>query len=175
MADGIQISFSDDVTPALAEAPQRIQQAVQAVVQQTADKAFSRIQNRTPRDSGEAASGWRKRQEVPGEGSARTVIENDVAHINVLEYGSYPVIPASRKRTKGGGILRGNAYVGGNYKPGPRTIPAPGGTPEMLRPGNVSRQAPRGMVRVTLQEIQPEYVFDLEEAIDRALNTEDPV
>ena len=101
----------------------------------------------------------------------KAVIENAVPYITVLEYGSYPVIPVKHKRTGGGGIRRGNAWIGGNYPPGPRTVRAGGSGPKMAE-GNVSRQAPIGMVRITLQELEPEFVFNLEEAIEVALNEE---
>lgn len=161
----VSVSFSNTVTPALASAPRRVQEAVATVVQNTSNVAFNRIRSATPRDRGTAAAGWRRR--VAGN---TVFIENNVDHINVLEYGGYPVIPAWKKRRNPGGLKRGNAFLGGGYPAGPRTVRAPSGDPPMLQRSNVSRQAPRGMVRKTLADIQPQYIFDLSEAIDRALN-----
>lgn len=67
-----------------------------------------------------------------------------------------------------GAVVRGGARLGGGYPPGPRTQKDGGGDPPML--SNVSRQAPKGMVRKQLAAIRPEFLFDLEEAIDKILN-----
>lgn len=75
---------------------------------------------------------------------------------------------AKPKHTPSGAIIRGAARLGGGYPPGVRTQKDGGGDPSML--SNVSRQAPKGMVRKNLEAIRPEFFFELEEAIDRALN-----
>ena len=75
--------------------------------------------------------------------------------------------PVQQRTRTGPGFVRGNAILGG-YPPGPRTQVAPGGTPTMV--SNVSKQSPSGMVRQTLGDIQPRFIFDLEEAIDDAFN-----
>ena len=163
-SDFLQIKIDDRFSQALANAPRNVQVAINAVIQETGEKVFQRIRFRTPRDRGTLAAGWGRRSQ---EGSV--VIFNTVPYVNVLEYGGYPVIPASRNRTLSGGLVRGRAVLGGGYPPRARTVRAPGGEPSMLAGSNVSRQAPTGMVRVTLIEIQPEYIFNLEEALDRAL------
>lgn len=163
----LTINFTDTMGPALQQAPQAIQRAVEAVVRQTADRVFQRIRLATPRDSGQAAAGWSQRTEGTGEQAKRTFV-NTVPYINVLEFGGYPVTPARFVRRLPG-IPRGNAVLDGAYPPGPRTQQALGGDPPMT--SNVSRQAPQGMVRKNLAAARPEFLFNLEEAIDRALNS----
>lgn len=167
MASLISISFADTIGPLLDGAGPKIQNAIQRVVDETAATALQRIINRTPRDSGKAALGWSIKQS--GGGSA--TIENDVPYINVLEHGGYPVQSKKRlKKKPPGSLSRGGAYLGGNYEPGPRTERAGSAEPKMLEGSNISKGAPNGMVRLVLGEIDPEFEFNLEEAIDEALN-----
>ena len=161
MADKLEIKFSDNVSPALKGLPKNVSIAIKRVVKETADRVFKRIIDSTPRDRGTAARGWRRRR---GKEGAQEFV-NNIPYINVLEYGGYPVVPASRAKVKTG-LKRGNAFLGG-HPPKARTQKAPSGSPSMRT--NVSRQAPRGMVRQNLERIQARYAFDLEEAIDRAL------
>lgn len=163
----LRVEFTDTITPALQNAPALVEQAVQEVVRETGERIFNQIKLSTPRDSGKAAGGWDlSYQQAQGGAAATAVIENDVPYINVLEHGGYPVIPLSRQ-PRLPGVRRGRAQLDGAYPPGPRTQRAPGGQPTMLT--NVSRQAPQGMVRVAFARAQDRFVFDLEEAIDRAL------
>lgn len=153
---------SDKLTPALSNLPRGANRVISDVVKQTSKRAYDKIRYRTPVDrgvKGGAFSKWRKRIK---RGGLEGVIENDAPYINVLEFGGYPVRKA-RSGTRGG-FRRGKALLGG-LPPGPRTQRAPGGEPRMR--SNVSRQAPRGMVRITLQEIEPQFLFDLEHALDR--------
>ena len=143
----LEVKVTDTVTPALKTAPARLRQAINGVVQAIGERAFQRIKFATPRDTGNAARGWRKT--VTGNGQT-VEIRNDVPYIRVLEFGGYPT----------------NAP--GQFPPKARTQRAPAGAPTMR--SNVSRQAPQGMVRKTLQAIEPEFQFELEEAIDRTLN-----
>lgn len=167
MADLIRISISNPISPALKAMPQKVQQAVAKVVQDTSNLLFQRIVNDTPRDRGSAgglSSRWIKT--VVGD---QAVITNDAPHANTIEFGGYPVIPNSKSRPNatGPGLVRGAATLGG-YPPGPRTQIAPGGSPIMF--SNVSRQAPKGMARQNLERIQDRFVFDLEEGIDQAFS-----
>lgn len=165
MADRIRIDIKNPIGPALRKLPREVQDAIDKVVEDTSKKLFDRIVTDTPRDRGQgggAVSRWTRT--VDGD---QALITNDAPHINVLEFGGYPV-----RATKGralavgvGGFQRGNAVLGG-LSPGPRTQIAPGGSPTMV--SNVSRQAPQGMVRQNLARITEPFVFDLEEAIDRA-------
>lgn len=157
----ITVELDDPVGPGLAKFPALVRAAISGVVKDTSAKAFRRIVAATPRDRGTAAGNWREKS-MPG----KTVLTNRTDYIWVLERGGYPVIPASKKRSRPGGVRRGRAVLDGDYPPGPRTMVPPGGGIEMLR--NVSRQAPQGMVRKTLRDIEPEFVFNLEEAIDIA-------
>jgi len=164
----LEVSFTDDVSPFLSGVENRIRRAVESVVQETADKAGQRIHNRTPRDRGTAAAAWRRTSSVGGQ---EATFSNSTPYINVLEFGGYPIIPASRTPTRSGLQRRGGAFIGGGaYPPGSRrTSAAPSGEPSMT--SNVSQALGRqGMVRVTLTEIEPEFVFDMEEAIDAALS-----
>lgn len=162
MADGIRITIDNPIGPALDRMPVKVQRAIEKVVSDTSALLEQRIKNDTPRDSGKAAAAWSR--EVQG---SQAVLTNKSPYANVLEYGGYPVVPNSHERTNatGPGLVRGNATLGG-YPPGPRTQVAPGGSPTLI--SNVSRQAPKGMVRQNLERIQDRFVFDLEEAIDTA-------
>ncbi len=166
MADSISITIENPLGPALKRLPQRVQQAVKKVVDDTSQLVFQRIKNDTPRDSGKLAAGWKRTVETKKNGAVST-ISNAVPYANVVEFGGYPVIPVvnARPNATGPGLPRGAAVLGG-YPPGPRTQTAPGGSPTML--SNVSKQSPRGMVRQNLERIQDRFVFDLEEAIDKS-------
>ena len=160
---GAMLSFEwtdESLVRALDNLPKETQEAVSKVVEDTTGRAFRIIKNRTPIDRGKAHRGWR--QKVSG---STGKITNDVDYINVLEFGGYPVRRASAGASPGT-LRRGRAVLGG-LPPGPRTQRAPGGEPPMR--SNVSKQAPRGMVRSTLQEIEAPFLFDLAENIDRAL------
>ena len=165
MADRITISIKNPIGPALRKLPREVQEAIDKVVADTSEKLFNRIVTDTPRDRGQgggAVSRWTRTVQA-----AQALIKNDAPHINVLEFGGYPV-RAIKGRTLAsgvGGFQRGNAVLGG-LSPGPRTQIAPGGSPTMI--SNVSRQAPQGMVRQNLERITAPFVFDLEEAIDKA-------
>lgn len=161
---GALISFewvSDTLTEAMEAIPQETEAAISQVVETTTDRAFRIVKNRTPVDSGEARRGWR--QEMRG---STGFIVNNVDYINVLEFGPYPVTPASHTQRRG--LRRGRAVLGGAPPPRgrgtARTTRAPGGQPSMR--SNVSKQAPKGMVRITLQEIEPRFVVDIADAIN---------
>ena len=118
------------------------------VVRETTNRVFRIIKNRTPVDQGNARRAWKKVTRWDSSSAAATstiegVITNNVAYINVLEFGGYPGL-------------------------GPRTQPAPAGEPDMR--STVSRQAPQGMVRVTLKEIEPRFLADVERALDLAIS-----
>ncbi|KKN14489.1 hypothetical protein LCGC14_0995600 [marine sediment metagenome] len=147
----------DSLTPALKNAPRETQAAVAQVIEKTTDRAFRIVKNRTPVNSGNARRGWRKESR----GTSGRVF-NAVDYINVLEFGPYPVTSANRT-SRSGGIRRGGAILGG-APPARRTQRAPGGEPSMR--SNVSRQAPQGMVRKTLKDIEPRFVADLTDAIN---------
>lgn len=162
----LSVTLDNTLTPGLKAAPAVIREAVDGVVLDTADKTFARIKRFTPRNTGKAAGDWYWIEEGTGD-DKRISYVNDVAYINVLEYGGYPVIPTSRKRSGSGGIRRGKAYLGGDYPPGPNTQLEPGGDPVMR--SNVSRKAPSGMVRKQLEAARPEFLSELDAAIERAL------
>jgi hypothetical protein len=121
--------------------PDAVNAAVISTVARTADKAFERMRDRTPVDRGVAGGAIsRWRRRILRDGLEQEFV-NDAAHIGRLEFGGYP---GTRNRCQAG------------VDPYTRTY--------------VSKQAPRGMVRVTLDEIEPEFAFDLEEAVDIALS-----
>lgn len=166
MADVLRLEFKHDtLTPALQRLPRAIQRAVQEAVQDATERAVQIAKFKTPVDSGQAIGGWRTEQTGRG-AKAKGAFINDVPYINVLEFGGYPVRPARYKVT-GSPFFRGAAALGG-LPPGPRTQRAPGGKPRMR--SNVSKQAPRGMVRSTLQEVEPEFLLDLEARVQRVIN-----
>ena len=170
------LSFSIDVSDmkrALRTAPRAVRLGIKSAIKKTTMKAFRRTRSKTPTDRGIARGGWRFRftnRGLTGE------IFNDVDHINVLEYGGFPVRAASRvKRRSAGSFKRGNAILGG-HKPGPRTQRARdvrGLEPPAERAGkrshnsNVSKQAPSGMIRITFRDIQPEFARELENEINK--------
>jgi len=153
---------TDTLIPALENLPREAERAVAEVVAITTDRAYKMAKNRTPVDRGDARNGWR--QSARG---ANGRIFNNVPYINVLEFGGYPVTPAAH--TSRSGLRRGRAVLGGLPPPSnltgtARTAKAPGGRPSMRN--NVSKQAPRGMVRSTLEDIQPRFLADLTNAIN---------
>lgn len=165
----LSFDWSDtSLVTALDNLPREAEAAVAQVVAVTTDRAFKMAKNRTPTDRGDARNGWR--QSARGRNGR---IFNNVAYINVLEFGPYPVTPASH--TSRSGLRRGRAVLGGLPPPDKRdaggrftgtarTQKAPGGRPTMR--SNVSKQAPRGMVRSTLEDIQPRFLADLTNAIN---------
>lgn len=164
----LSFAWSDtSLVQALANVPRESEAAIAKVVADTTDRAFKIAKNRTPVDRGRARQGWK--QHARGRHGS---ISNNVAYINVLEFGGYPVTPA-KHATRKGGFRRGKALLGGAPPPAggrsgrgqARTKRAPGGTPRMR--DNVSKQAPGGMVRWTLEHIQPRFLSDLTDAINR--------
>lgn len=165
----IEFEFIDKgLAAALQNLPVNVQNAVVKTVAETTDRAREIVRFKTPVDSQKLFNGWRTRSEEQG---LRGVFFNNVAYAAVLEFGGYPV----RKRTataSPGTLIRGKAVLGG-LPPGVRTQRATGffstlfGAQTMR--SNVSKQAPQGMVRSTLIEIEPQFVFDLAENIDRSL------
>lgn len=162
----ITVNVKNPISPAMKKLPKEVQDAVKKVVAETAKTVFDRIKRDTPRDRGTAAKNWKRKTKTNKSGTTST-ISNNTPYINVLEYGGYPVVPASRAggASTSGGIVRGNAVLGVG-PPGPRTQRATGGSPTMR--SNVSSQAPAGMVRQNLERIAQRFEFDLEEAIDKA-------
>ncbi|HEU01433.1 hypothetical protein LCGC14_0273400 [marine sediment metagenome] len=159
----LTFEFVDEgLAEALRDLPQNVAGAIEKTVRDTTARARNIAKFKTPVDSTKAINGWRIRFEENGQ---RGVFFNEVPYINVLEFGGYPVRRASAGASPGT-LRRGRAVLGG-LPPGPRTQRAPGGEPPMR--SNVSKQAPRGMVRFTLQEIEPAFLFDLSENIDQAL------
>lgn len=163
MARGREILSFEWGTNTLARAlealPREAKKATERVVSDTTKRAFRIVRNKTPVDRGTLRDAWRL--EISG---VRGRFVNTAPHANVAEFGGWPVTALSRsKRVRPGAIVRGRAQLGG-HKPGPRTRRAGGGQPTMR--SNVSRQAPRGMVRLTLEEIKPQFLFDLEEALE---------
>lgn len=169
----IEIQLKGNLAETIRKAGPRIGDAVRKVTKQHADRVYKNIKFSTPTDSGKARAGWKKKLSDRGRAARTVAITNDVEYINVLEHGSYPVRAARNVTDPRGAIRRGAAYLGGHFPPGPRTVRAPGGQPKMLAPGNVSRQAPHGMVRKALGDMQEAYVFDLERAIEEALAGDD--
>jgi len=167
--DLLSFSWSDtSLITAMENLPPEAEAAVARVVSDTTDRAYRKAINKTPVDRGDARRGWKR--EARGRNGR---IYNNVEYINVLELGGYPVTPASHA-SRTGGFRRGKAILGGAPPPDKRdaggrftgtarTQKAPGGEPKMRN--NVSKQAPKGMVRDTLREIQPRFMADLEWAI----------
>jgi len=162
----IELRFRDSLGPLLANLDENGKRAVQAVVDRTSVEILKEIIYATPNNSGRARAGWERRFLNDG---LTAVLSNSVPYIRVLEFGSYPVRRITRNTQPRGALRRGRAYVGGAFEPGPRTTRAPGGEPEMLSPGNVSRAAPHGMVRKALGEADEQFAFDLGEELDRAM------
>lgn len=92
---------------------------------------FRGTQDRTPVDTGRAKASWRSHAL---DDYTWQVISEGVPYIGMLEFGGYA-------------------------GPGPKTQPAPGGEPAMV--SNVTRQAPHGMLRLTLLDIREVYLRDL--------------
>lgn len=166
MADLLRFEFANQLTPSLEKLPSAIAREVQEAVEEATKRAVQIAKFKTPVDRGTAIGGWRTELPKAGSGAeAKGAFVNDVPYINVLEFGGYPVRPA-RFKTRGAPFFRGAAALGG-LPPGPRTRTAPGGEPKMR--SNVSKQAPKGMVRSTLLEVEPEFLADLEERINRVV------
>ena len=161
----LEFEFQDEgLVEALANLPKNAQDAIVETVKQTTERGRNIVKFKTPTDSGRAINGWDIRYENGGE---RGVFFNEVPYINVLEYGGYPVRPIARASSAAvGAFIRGKAVLGG-LSPGPRTQRSQGGAPIMRN--NVSKQAPQGMVRSTLIELEDQFIFDLQEALDKAL------
>ena len=165
--DLIRIKIENPLTRSLNKLPKKVQDAIKEVVKDTGGKVFDRIVRDTPRDRGSgggASSKWKKSQR----GLVLT-ITNDAPHINMLEFGGYPVKPKWHKRTNatGPGFVRGNAILGG-YPPGEGTQISAGGSPVMT--SNVSSLAPDGMVRKTLDAIAEPFADNLGAAIREAFS-----
>lgn len=150
----------DTLTTTMKRLPASVRSAVNAVVDKTIDRVFAIVKFSTPVDTGAALQAWEI--ERNGDGTGRVV--NRTAYINVLEFGGYPVRRATGPMPPGS-FRRGNAYLGG-LPPGPRTMTAPSGEPPTT--SNMSKQAPHGMVRKALGEVEDAFEFDLEEAVERA-------
>jgi len=105
-----------------------------------AKAAAKRIAKETPRQKGVRLRRAKVKKKERGEQAARTRLTR--------------------------GLKRGNALLGG-FPPWKRTQKSRGGHPSML--SNVSKKAPRGMVRATIFEIEPEFIKTLAENIDKAL------
>lgn len=169
--DLLSFEWGDEsLIKALANMPKEAEAAISRVVRETTNRAFRIARNRTPVDTGQARAAWKQE----AEGSNGRIV-NNAPHINVLEFGGYPVTPARRTRRRGG-FRRGRAILGGARPPEKAvgtaaTQRAPGGSPEMR--DNVSKQAPRGMVRSTLEDIQPRFLADLEDAINNLPSWDD--
>lgn len=159
----------NSLVPALVNLPPEAAAAVAAVIRTTTDRAFRIAKNKTPVDRGDARNGWR--QVASGQ---KGRIFNNVPYINVLEFGGYPVTPASRTRRSG--LRRGKAILGGapppntrdssgRFQGGARTQKARSSGRAPMR-SNVSKQAPVGMVRSTLEELRPRFLSDLTHAIN---------
>ena len=139
--------------------------AIQATVKKMTLRAVKIAKFKTPVDSGRAIRGWKMKLEKDG---TVGVFFNDVPYVNVLEFGGYPVTALGRRGTlRPGAFIRGKAQLGG-HAPGKRTQRPPGGKPDMR--ANVSKQSPRGMVRSTIIDIEPAFLFELNKALDLALN-----
>ncbi len=133
---------------ALSNLDEDASEAVVEVVKETTERAFQAARHASPiGDTDRLINSWRLTFE---EGGLVGVITNNTPYANIAEYGGWP---GARWRT------------GNDYAPGPRTARAPGGEPEMFN--NVSKQAPRGMVRVTIEGMRDQFGFDLEERIEQ--------
>lgn len=150
----------DTLSVAFRKLPENVRRAVNEVVDKTIDRVFAIVKFSTPVDTGAALAAW----EIERDGAGAGRVVNRTAYINVLEFGGYPVRPA-RGAMPPGSFQRGNAFLGG-LPPGPRTMVSPAGEPPMT--SNVSKQAPHGMVRKALGEVEEQFEFDLEEAVERA-------
>ncbi len=128
----------------------KLKKEAQEAVEKAAKGMLQEIVAATPSGKGKARSGWRLVRQSSGS-NISIAIKNSVKYINVLEYGGYPVRAISRSKAQRGAIVRGKGYVGGNFDPGPRTQPSSSTDPLMLKPSNVSSEAPKGMVRNTIK------------------------
>lgn len=151
-----------------------VPKVLKRVIKRTGDKAFRRTRNRTPVSRGKARGSW-KRIVLKGGLVVRIQGGGPTApYINVLEFGGYPVRDKTTARRTPGSFARGGAVLGG-LPPGRRTRRAPraqGLDPPAEPSGrplnsNVSKQAPRGMLRITFKELESEFARDLERALDR--------
>lgn len=162
---------ASDALRAFTRLERELPDAVAAGIQETGTLAQGRIRTNTPVDKGRARSSWRRRSLDAGK-----VVEifSNVPYINVLEFGGYPVRAASLLSFQPpGSFRRGRAFLGG-ARPGPRTRrPASvSGLDPTAQPfgrqinANVSTQAPRGIVRLVLRDIDRR---ELAPIIDRRL------
>ncbi len=162
MADKDILGFewgNDSLSRAIAALPKEAEAAVTQVVKDTTERATRIVKNKTPVDKGALRRAWRS--DTSG---VKGRFVNDAPQANVAEFGGWPVTALGKGgKLRPGARIRGRAQLGG-HKPGRRTQRAPGGEPTMF--SNVSRQAPQGMVRITLKEIQPAFMFDLDDALD---------
>lgn len=148
MGELLEFSWNlDSLGKALGAFEAEARAAVREVVSRTLDRAYSMVRARTPVDTGRLRAGWRRVLSGPrGGGASAGTIANSVPYVRVLEFGGYPVLAP------------------GEFPPGPRTRRAPGGEPAMR--SNVSKQAPRGMLRTVLQDLEPQFLFDVERALE---------
>lgn len=160
------------LAPALENLSKEAEAAVAQVVEDTTNRAFKIAKNKTPTDRGDARRGWRKESR-----GSQGRIFNDVAYINVLEFGGFPVTALGRSGTlRPGALIRGRAQLGGAPPPkkrdksgkftGTARTQSARGSRKVPMTNNVSKQAPRGMVRAALAEIQPRFLSDLKNAIN---------
>lgn len=154
---------TNTLVAAATNLPKRFQEEARKVVEKNTQRVFEMVKFATPVDSGRALAGWRI--EIQSDGKAGRVV-NRVPYINVLEFGGYPVRALSRVRDVSRGFVRGNAILGGQFPPGPRTMAVLGGDPPMNN--NISKQAPSGMIRKAIGEIADIFEFDLAEALEAA-------
>lgn len=155
----------------LRRVPGASDQAIRIAVARVGAIAFNRTRIRTPSASGRARAGWQMRSI---DGGKVVEIFNRVPYAGVLEFGGYPVRAARRARS--GGIPAGRALLGG-LPPGIKTMrPIGGDFDEKAKPGgaafnsNVTRQAPQGMMRVSLKEVdERDFAPALEDALQSAL------
>ena len=136
--------------------------AVKQLVAETTERTLKKIRYRTPIDTARAFRGWKIKFT---RGGLEGTISSSIPYIAVLEFGGYPVRPL-KWDPNGPGFVRGAGRLGGKM-PGRRTTRAPGGDPKMT--SNVSRQAPKGMVRITFLDTEKQLERDLKELVDRLL------
>lgn len=98
----------------------KVMQLVDKRVNDAATSLFTKVQSKTPVDSGEARRSWA----ISKAGHAHYKVVNPTQYIKVLEYGLYPNPP------KGGKGKTVNGF---------------------------STQAPRGMVRISIEEVKNEF------------------
>jgi len=180
----VRIQFAGNLYRVLGRVMKNSKLAADQAAERTAKAVLRDCQSKTPKESGRAAASWSMRR-IGTIVVTFQITSTGIVYMRVLEYGGYPV----RKNWPGssGGFVRGRGRLSG-LPPGPKTrrpgnlqIPVQkrGVAIEPALPygrpinANVSRQAPKGILRTSLitrdkKTLEPALFRSLVTAIRRA-------